>query len=558
MKFDKETVIGIVCCLLLVIAWPQITTWLGYAPAGEDTAVESTVNGTSAVQTPAPAALPAAAGTAVQKSAAVPAQTVKNIILANEDLKLTVSPAKGGIVETEFVKFDDSSRDKHITIAQPGDKNGIFAVNVPGWTTASVSAEKLSGRSCRIRRIIASPLGVLEISQSITLPEKGYAINSEYTIRNTGKNAVLLSNYEVEGAMISPWHIVSGDKKRTVSHRWDYFTVGKEHDDLKAGKDFLNPPPKVEWAAVSNRYFCGVLKRVDGSFTMKQVRTYPGNNEDEPAISAGAQFTDPIQLAPGAAATASFQLYYGPKDTEKLSSFAEKCISVMHLAWGPLNYLARALFWILSLFYKMCGSYGVSIILLTLLVRVVFYPLTARGNESMKKMQKVQPKFKELREKYKDNPQLLNQKMTELYRQEGVNPFAGCLPILLQIPIFFALYAMLDNVVELRHVSFLWCKNLAAADTVLSIPIFGWSLPINPLVLAMTVLMVIQQRMTPMSMEPAQKKMMAMMPVVMLIFLYDLPSGLTLYWTVSNFFSIIQLWLQKRRGREPEAAAPAK
>ena len=178
-------------------------------------------------------------------------------------------------------------------------------------------------------------------------------------------------------------------------------------------------------------------------------------------------------------------------------------------------------------------------------------------------MQSVQPKFKELREKYKDNPQLLNQKMAELYRAEGVNPFAGCLPVLLQIPIFFALYAMLDNAIDLRHVSFLWCKNLAAADTIFSIPL-GFELPflkisaipVNPLVLAMTVLMVIQQRMTPMSMDPAQKKMMAFMPVIMLLFLFDLPSGLTLYWTVSNLFSILQLWLQKRRGQNSAAAQP--
>ena len=115
---------------------------------------------------------------------------------------------------------------------------------------------------------------------------------------------------------------------------------------------------------------------------------------------------------------------------------------------------------------------------------------------------------------------------------------------------------MLDNAIDLRHVSFLWCKNLAGADTIFSIPLFvnNWSIPVNPLVIAMTVLMVIQQRMTPMSMDPAQKKMMALMPIVMLFFLYDLPSGLTLYWTVSNLFSILQLWLQKRRGQKSEAA----
>jgi YidC/Oxa1 family membrane protein insertase len=192
--------------------------------------------------------------------------------------------------------------------------------------------------------------------------------------------------------------------------------------------------------------------------------------------------------------------------------------------------------------------------------------LTSKGNESMRKMQKVQPLFKELKEKYKDDPQLLNQKMTELYRKEGINPLAGCLPILLQIPIFFALYAMLDNAIALRHVSFLWAKNLAAADTVFSIPL-GFTLPfanisaipVNPLVLMMTALMIIQQRMTPnASMDPAQKRMMMMMPIIMLIFLYSLPSGLTLYWTVSNLCSIIQLWLQQKRNRALEAAANGK
>jgi YidC/Oxa1 family membrane protein insertase len=173
----------------------------------------------------------------------------------------------------------------------------------------------------------------------------------------------------------------------------------------------------------------------------------------------------------------------------------------------------------------------------------------------MKKMQQVQPQLKELREKYKDNPQLLNTKMMELYRTEGVNPFGGCLPILLQIPVFFALYATLDGAVELRQVAFWWCKDLAAADTVAKIPLYFFDLPINPLVLAMTLLMAIQQRMTPMSGDPMQKKMMMMMPGIMLIFLYDLPSGLTLYWTVSNLFSIVQLMLQQRAGKKAAATA---
>ena len=176
----------------------------------------------------------------------------------------------------------------------------------------------------------------------------------------------------------------------------------------------------------------------------------------------------------------------------------------------------------------------------------------------MKKMQNIQPQIKELREKYKDNPQLMNSKMMELYRTEGVNPFGGCLPILLQIPVFFALYATREGAVELRQSSFLWCHDLAAADTVARVNLYFFPLPINPLVLAMTALMMLQQRMTPMAGDPMQKRMMQMMPLVMLFFFYDLPSGLTLYWTVSNVFSIIQLRLQQRGGKNNVAAGAAK
>ena len=373
---------------------------------------------------------------------------------------------------------------------------------------------------------------------------------------------VIIPDLKIYGAEIAAWHVVSSDKKRAVSHRIDYRTNYDENDDITSDEDdedfFFSRPPHVLWASVSNKYFSTVfIQRNAGKngFMIWQDRYFPVKKE-EPVIAVGAAAVS-VKIEPGKTATLEFAAYDGPKDIDALGRFAPGAAGVMHLAWGPLNYLARFLLWVLTMFYGMCKSWGVSIILLTILVRAVFYPITAKGNESMKKMQRVQPKFKELREKYQDNPQLLNQKMAELYRAEGVNPFAGCLPILLQIPIFFALYAMLDNAIPLRHVSFLWCKNLAAADTIFSIPLgfklplFGISaIPVNPLVLAMTALMVIQQRMTPMSVDPAQKKMMALMPVVMLFFLYDLPSGLTLYWTVSNLFSILQLWLQKRRGQD--------
>jgi YidC/Oxa1 family membrane protein insertase len=148
----------------------------------------------------------------------------------------------------------------------------------------------------------------------------------------------------------------------------------------------------------------------------------------------------------------------------------------------------------------------------------------------------------------------MNAKMMELYRTEGVNPFGGCLPLLLQLPVFIALYTTLDGAVELRQVPFWWSPDLSGPDTIFTIPLHFFSLPVNPLVIIMTVLMVIQQHITPMGGDPMQKKMMMWMPVVMLLLFYDLPSGLTLYWSVSNIFSIIQLLIQKRNS--DKAASP--
>ena len=555
MKFDKETLIALGVCVVVLIAWPFAAKFFS---SDDKDAVK-----TETVQT-APAEIKAeekAEAKAVEaKAESTPAVEVKRnvVTFANADLSLDVCPELGAVVKVTYLNHSAAKVDAKVCTVY-GDR-GAFQLLANNWSLAAQPEVKIDDLNCTVIRKINTPQGVIEVKQLFSLKEKGYEVNCSYEFSAPGAaKEVVLTDVVVYGAEIAPWHTASGDKKRAISHRMDYRTNYGENDDISGNEDdedfFFSRPPMVLWAAVSNKYFCTVFKQLDNrhGFLIWQDRRFI--TKDEPVIAVGAVLP-PVKIEPGKSTKLDFAVYDGPKNIDALGDFAEGAAGVMHLAWGPLNYLARLLLWILTLFYGLCKSWGVSIILLTILVRAVFYPITARGNESMKKMQSVQPKFKELREKYKDNPQLLNQKMTELYRAEGVNPFAGCLPILLQIPIFFALYAMLDNAIDLRHVSFLWCKNLAGADTVFSIPLFinNWAIPVNPLVIAMTVLMVIQQRMTPMSMDPAQKKMMAMMPIVMLFFLYDLPSGLTLYWTVSNLFSILQLWLQKRRGQKSEAA----
>ena len=420
----------------------------------------------------------------------------------------------------------------------------------PEWKVLSVKPEKISDEKFVLFRECEYLGKKFSVTESWEL-SGDYCVKNRIVFRNNGNEPLNTGGFQVTGGNLASWVTMSGDKIRTDSQKLDYELWDDSIENISADskKYFQGANQRVSFAGVSNKYFCSILSSASG-FAMipGRVKYTQGKNEAYVmAVSAG--YAGAV-IAPGGEFTVELDYYSGPKDVAQLSKFHPSVSRVMHLAWGPLDYLARLMLWVLVKLQGICGSYGWSIIILTAIVRLLFWPVTARANESMKRMQKLQPKIKEMREKYKDNPQLLNTKTMELYRQEKINPVGGCLPILLQIPVFFALYATLDGAVALRQVGFWWAKDLAAPDTVAVIPLGFMNLPINPLVLAMTGLMLLQQKLTPSAMDPMQQKMMMIMPLAMLFFLYDLPSGLTLYWTVSSVFSILQMLWQQRSNRK--------
>ncbi|MBQ9502475.1 MAG: membrane protein insertase YidC [Lentisphaeria bacterium] len=566
MKFDKDIVMAVVICAVVLFGWDPLCRYMGWTPAPRPQIAVRTSS-----EAPAPQAAPAPAAKAPEQSAVPAARKPEKALppvkatlelppvrIANPDMVYRISPASGSIDAITLLKYRNAARTAPVELDRIADSSqGALSLHgATPWQVENILSSKISeGRIYTLSRMMRDGRGHrFAVTQTWELAPSGYAARYRAVFSNPEKTPVTLAGTVLCGADLPPWHIVSGDKVRIPSHRMDYLTESGDYADIKADKKdqgfFVKPAPRVKWVSLGNKYFTAILAS-SVPFTLHQSRVFlNGGKSSYPVISAGAVLGD-VVLAPGESKSFDFAYYSGPKIIADLDRFDASTGRVMHLAWGPLDYLARLLLWILVKFHGLLGSYGWSIVLLTIVVRAVFYPLTARGNASMRKMQTVQPQLKEIREKYKSNPQLMNAKMMELYRREGVSPFSGCLPILLQIPVFFALYATLDGAVELRQVPFLWCRDLAAADTVATIPLYFFSLPVNPLVLAMTALMVVQQHMTPMSMDPVQKKMMALMPIVMLFMLYDLPSGLTLYWTVSNFFSIIQLKLQQR-SREKE------
>jgi YidC/Oxa1 family membrane protein insertase len=182
-------------------------------------------------------------------------------------------------------------------------------------------------------------------------------------------------------------------------------------------------------------------------------------------------------------------------------------------------------------------GYGVAIIIITVIIKMLFWPLTHKSTVSMRKMQKIQPLVQEIRTKYKDDAQTMNRKVMELYREHKVNPLGGCLPILFQIPVFFALFNTLRGAIELRHASFLWVADLSMPDTL------GWmplGLPIRPLAILMGVTMLLQQRLSPSTSDPSQTRMMMFMTLFFMFIFYSMPAGLTLYWTVNQILTLSQ------------------
>lgn len=330
------------------------------------------------------------------------------------------------------------------------------------------------------------------------------------------------------------------DKKDTSVHIGPVLL--KESDRIEFDPNKLSEAQSfsegLKWIAQEDKYFFASLVPVT---PVEEARVW---KQKDSAVTA-------FRGKPG---INSFILYAGPKEYSTLQALN---VGLEHIVdFGFFSIISLPLFWILKLFYQLSGNYGWAIILLTILVRIPFIPLVNKSQKSMKKMQDIQPKMAEIREKYKKDPQKMQQEMMQLYKTHKVNPVGGCLPILLQIPVFFALYKILLIAIELRHAPFmLWIKDLSAPDTLFghlpsAIPLIG-GFAIGPLPILMGATMLIQQKMTPTSLDPTQNKMMMLMPIVFTFLFLNFASGLVLYWLMNNVFSIAQqFYVNQKLARE--------
>jgi len=305
-------------------------------------------------------------------------------------------------------------------------------------------------------------------------------------------------------------------------------------EDIAKGKAPYSKTADEGWIGIVQHYFVGAWIPPE-----KLPREYYTKRLDNGLYAAGVIV--PLgKVEPGKTATQSVNLYLGPQDQDKLASIAEGLDLTVDYGW--LTVIAVPLFWVLKTLYSWVGNWGVAIILLTVIIKLLFYPLSAASYRSMAKMRVLAPKMQRLKEQYGDDRQRMQQAMMELYKTEKINPLGGCLPILVQIPVFIALYWVLLASFELRQAPFmLWIDDLAAADPYYILPVL------------MGATMIIQTRLNPEPPDPVQAKLMKIMPIAFSIFFFFFPAGLVLYWLVNNILSIAQQW-QITRSMERSAA----
>ena len=308
---------------------------------------------------------------------------------------------------------------------------------------------------------------------------------------------------------------------------------------------------QAKWACVNNQFFVNIVRpTTDLSNTWVSGRAIqdPSNKEEEgQGVTGSISFPLGI-LRPNQSKEFSFQVYAGPKDYSGLAALGYEQKKVMQ--FGVFWWISEPFSWILNKLFSLLGSYGLAIVILTILVKLILWPLTAQATRSQKKMQSLQEPMSKLREKHKGNSQKLNQEMMKFYKEHKVNPFAGCWPILIQIPIFLGMFWMLRSAAELYGQSFLWANDLSEQDHVAQVQ--GFSLNVLPILMVVT--QWLQMKLNPMQMGPelsdAQRinaKMMRFMPFMFLIFLYFFSSALVLYWTVQNLMTILQTLVTKNK-----------
>ena len=521
--------------------------------------VQQQVAPAAAVQPVAPVAQPVAAPVVedVAKEPSVPEETV---VLENDELKLEVS-TWGAVVKRATLKryaknVGELSEENPALVfdfarAPLGAIEGVagLAANA-AYEVKSASADEVVFANAQATRTYK-----LGANYQLTLEESFASAGAQTNTLSIGAVAMGASKNDL--LSVDSWaldakggHVVHHSEGDSPLKGYLAGSVGGcSGPSNVAGLPAVSSavyPGAQKWVALKNRFFVTALASstaANGGFVASVARDMklPGAYRPE-SVAAKVCYAE-------LPATRTSVFYVGPKKQSVLWDLGMKDV----MEFGMWRWICYPLVRVLNFFNDLIPSFGVAIILLTILVRLIFWPLTHKSTVGMKKMQELQPKLKEIQAKFKDNPQRLQQETFALYREAKVNPMSSCLPMLIQIPVFIALFNVLRSAVELRYAGFLWIADLSEPEALFAswFPFGG----LNLLPILMAVTTALQSYFTPSAGDKSQQRMMmVMMPLMMLFMFYSFPSALSLYWFLSNLFSIVQMWLIRRQTSAKPAA----
>jgi YidC/Oxa1 family membrane protein insertase len=528
-----------------------------YPPAPRPAAVPAAV-----ASTPAKPVETIAAGAAVTTPAAasVPEETHT---LTQGSVTWHFSNKGAGIVKavlagTDQITLNEYGREPIGALRREATGNDPVAYKITAKTDKSITFEGASADGIAIRKTYSLTEGDVSdehlISLSVTLTNSGTAAHKseEYYLYTGAANSMRPD----EALKPSFFWNDAGDaaQKDTNSFAGGYFSTEKP--------EYRSSHAHLRFGGVMSRFYTTIVSHISKGDSMgKPGKIWAGrflidhskdkflgmSGADKDFAIESAVSLPPVELAPAASLTETYEIYAGPKEYHRLSKLGGQREAVMF--YGMWGFISRLLTHVMRWMHDVSGNWGVAIILLTLCIRTVLWPLQSKAQYSMKRMGMLAPKMKELQEKFKDDPQKQQMEVMKMYKEYGVNPVGGCLPMLLQIPIFFGFYSVLQNAAELRGQPWLWVKDLSLPDTIMQIA--GYDL--NPLPLIMGVTMILQMKLTPQpaTVDKSQKIMFTIMPFFFLFICYNFASALSLYWSTQNIFAIFQSWIMKLYMKDP-------
>jgi YidC/Oxa1 family membrane protein insertase len=497
------------------------------------------------VQEPQPQSVPAGIVSADQPAefvqpAILPSQEGKDIVVNTGAFTAVITETGGGVKSYKLNRFNetadaDSERKELVSTESFTELPLYFSwgvdpsrAQIPLFTSDKETL-KVDGGESQTLTMTAQLSSGLQVTRRLVFNPVSYLFDMSIDIYNSSETPLQGSPY------MSLTNLPFGSAAQRYLFNGPAALIDGKLEEIKPGD--LEEASKtlkgnITWAAFEGTYFMtGVIPGKSEGISLKlsaegeKVRTLLIGAEDIIPAKGHLQY--------------NYQVYFGPKKMADLIEAGHDLERVVNFGW--FDKLAKPALFLLNFFYGYVGNYGISIILVTILIKLLFWPIAQKGLKSMKNMQKIQPKMAKLKEKYKNDKTRLNEEMMILYKTYKVNPVGGCLPMVLQIPVFFALYKVLLQAIELRHAPFmLWITDLSAPDRLmigLDIPYLG-GIPV--LTLLMGASMFLQQRMTPTPVDATQAKIMMFLPVIFTFMFLNFASGLVLYWFINNLLSIVQ------------------